>query len=153
MKNILVILSLILLSVVTSCSSHKLENNTQQKDNTENEVIITLRENTLEQFDSIQLINSAEKYYQITNTINSIRRPGIEFKEIDFKSNSVLLINMKTDNYTDFTIYSKTNPENTTIYYSGIYYEKNTTPLKHIRLIKLIQLPKTQEIKAFQPMH
>lgn len=150
MKKLFVII-LVFFSI--SCTTNNAEIKNQQKDITANEVLITLRENTLENYDSIQLINTAEEYYKITNIINSIRMPGIDFKEVDFRSNSVVLINMLTDNYSDFEIYPKTKNETTTVFYSGIYYEENQMPFKNIRLVKLIEIPKTKKIESFRPMH
>lgn len=153
MKKLFVIIPIIQVFFSNSCTTNNAEIKNQQKDITANEILITLRENTLEKYDSIQLINTAEEYYKITNIINSIRMPGIDFKEVDFRSNSVVLINMLTDNYSDFEIYPKTKNETTTVFYSGIYYEENQMPFKNIRLVKLIEIPKTKKIESFRPMH
>ena len=153
MKNIIIIFNLIFITILQSCNTNQANKETQSKIETQNEELVSLKENTLQEFDSIKLINNADEYYQITNTINSIRMPGIDFKEVDFSTNSVILINMIMDNYYDIEIYSKTNPETTTIFYSGIHYKNNQNHLKKIRLVKLIEIPKTKKIESFRPMH
>lgn len=153
MKNIIIIFNLIFITILQSCNTNQANKETQSKIETQNEELVSLKENTLQEFDSIKLINNADEYYQITNTINSIRMPGIDFKEVDFSTNSVILINMIMDNYYDIEIYTKTNPETATIFYSGIHYKNNQNHLKKVRLVKLIEIPKTKKIESFRPMH
>ncbi|MBS7333596.1 MAG: hypothetical protein KIG88_08400 [Weeksellaceae bacterium] len=153
MKNIIIIIPIVLVLFLINCTTNKTAIENQQKDISTNEVLVTLRENTLAKYDSIQLINSSDEYYSITNAINEIRMPGIEFKEVNFDKNSVVLINMMAENYSDFEIYSKTEKNATTLFYSGIHYKENQIHLNNLRLIKLIEIPKTNKIVSFKPMH
>ncbi|QTV06299.1 hypothetical protein [Faecalibacter bovis] len=153
MKNIIIIITIVLVLFLINCTTNKTAIENQQKDISTNEVLVTLRENTLAKYDSIQLINSSDEYYSITNAINEIRMPGIEFKEVNFDKNSVVLINMMAENYSDFEIYSKTEKNATTLFYSGIHYKENQIHLNNLRLIKLVEIPKTNKIVSFKPMH
>lgn len=153
MKNIIIIIPIVLVLFLINCTTNKTAIENQQKDISTNEVLVTLRENTLAKYDSIQLINSSDEYYSITNAINEIRMPGIEFKEVNFDKNSVVLINMMAENYSDFEIYSKTEKNATTLFYSGIHYKENQIHLNNLRLIKLVEIPKTNKIVSFKPMH
>ena len=153
MKKLLIIFNLIIILISISCNTNHLSKEDKTEIDLKNEELITLRENTFQDLDSIVLINNSEEYYKITNKINETRMPGINFKDVDFDSNSVILINVVMDNYSDIEIYSKTNSEKTTLFYSGIHYKNNQIPSKNIRLIKLIEIPKTKKIESFRPMH
>lgn len=145
MKKITAILFLI--SLFTACLSQK--SSIQSVEPIE---IITLRENSLDKFDSIQLVNDEIEYGKIVNQINVTRFPGIPFKTIDFINNSVVLINLdvKESKFSFFEAIPKISNQNLLLQLKGQNHSLFDEFPKHIRFIHLIEIPKVKKIERVE---
>ncbi|WP_291091741.1 hypothetical protein [Empedobacter sp. UBA7494] len=141
MKTIFLIIPLFILS----CSTNKL---TQHKDNFDDKsnLILELRENSLENFDSIFTIKNDTELGKTLGPINATRMPGVPIRNIDFTKEYLFVTNMKTDiNIIDI--------KNSTILYEKIYDNNVESTFNQENLIKFYQIPfsnspyKFQEIK------
>ena len=152
MKKILVFLNLIL--VFTACTTNKQNQETDAKSETTQEAVantetlITLRENTLDDMENVVLINDAESYFKITARLNMIRKPGIDFKEIDFTKHSLLVINteMRDPNSTDYEVAPSYTNDKVSIEFKGLNNPDFEGINPAIRLVKLIVINKTSSL-------
>jgi len=79
---------------IFACHQQKISvNSTSDKP----EVLLSLKENSLNEFDDYLIINSQEELENVFVKINITRMPGIPAPTIDFENKSVLLINKKLD--------------------------------------------------------
>ena len=79
---------------IFACHQQKISvNSTSDKP----EVLLSLKENSLNEFDDYLIINSQKELENVFVKINITRMPGIPAPTIDFENKSVLLINKKLD--------------------------------------------------------
>lgn len=114
--------------------------------------IITLRENSLIQFDSILLINNEIEYGKVTNQMNATRFPGIPFKSVDFSNQSVVLINLdmtkaKTSTY---KIIPEISDQQLKLKLKEQKNEQFDDIPKKQRFIQLLEIPKVNSIEKVE---
>lgn len=134
----------ILTSFIVLASCHT--NRTAEKEITPL-IHLELRENSLNLNDSVILINDPNEYDLYTSQINAIRRPGINFKTIDFSQNSILILYMNMEN-SSFNNYETklTSSKETTLFLKGLHDEKFEGIPSQFKLIQILEIPKTDKI-------
>lgn len=146
MKTIFLTLSLFFLSCTTN-------NTSQQQDNFDDQayLILELRENSLENFDSIFTITNDTELGKTLGPINATRMPGVPIGDIDFNKEILVVFNVKVDGIKNDINVIKI--DNEIIWYQKIKNEKSDQISNQKNLIKFYKIPysntpyKFQEIK------
>ncbi|MDM1552182.1 hypothetical protein [Empedobacter falsenii] len=144
MRKIFFLPILIVLNLL-SCSVNTKQQNFQQKE-IQYELILMLKENSVQTDQEIEIINNIQDFTKIYKQLNLTRFPGIPIPKIDFEENSILVINKKLSEDIEFTdialdkiiqnkkcIKVSTKLDNTTMNISN----KN-------RVLKLYKIPKIE---------
>ncbi|WP_291117971.1 hypothetical protein [Empedobacter sp. UBA7248] len=144
MRKIFFLPILIVLNLL-SCSVNTKQQNFQQKE-IQYELILMLKENSVQTDQEIEIINNIQNFTKIYKQLNLTRFPGIPIPKIDFEENSILVINKKLSEDIEFTdialdkiiqnkkcIKVSTKLDNTTMNISN----KN-------RVLKLYKIPKIE---------
>lgn len=136
--------------LILSCAS-KLSEQKQDNFDDDNNLILILRENSLQKFDSIILVKNKAELGEVLIPINITRMPGIEIKNIDFNKENLLVFNLNIkDLQNDINII---NFQEGNIIYKKINNSKFYKIPYQYKLIKFYKIPKVnsklnlQEIK------
>ncbi|MDM1063466.1 hypothetical protein HXZ62_12990 [Empedobacter falsenii] len=101
MRKIFFLPILIVLNLL-SCSVNTKQQNFQQKE-IQYELILMLKENSVQTDQEIEIITSIQDFTKIYKQLNLTRFPGIPIPKIDFEENSILVINKKLSEDIEFT--------------------------------------------------
>lgn len=101
MRKIFFLPILIVLNLL-SCSVNTKQQNFQQKE-IQYELILMLKENSVQTDQEIEIINNIQDFTKIYKQLNLTRFPGIPIPKIDFEENSILVINKKLSEDIEFT--------------------------------------------------
>ncbi|WP_291093762.1 hypothetical protein [Empedobacter sp. UBA6745] len=101
MRKIFFLPILIVLNLL-SCSVNTKQQNFQQKE-IQYELILMLKENSLQTDQEIEIITDIQDFTKIYKQLNLTRFPGIPIPKIDFEENSILVINKKLSEDIEFT--------------------------------------------------
>ncbi|MDM1073494.1 hypothetical protein HX001_13470 [Empedobacter brevis] len=146
MKTIFLIIPLL----VISCSTN-MSNLQQDSFNDENNLIIMLRENSLDNFDSIFTIKNDTELGKTLGPINATRIPGIPIENIDFKKEILIVFNLKVQGKkNDINI---VNIKNETILYEKVYTHKFDQIPDDYNLIKFYKIPYSASTFKFQEIN
>lgn len=137
MKAIILIFSLFIIS----CTTTKV--NYQDNFDDQSNLILELRENSLENFDSIFTIKNDTELGKTLGPINATRMPGVPIGDINFTKEYLLVSNMKTDIN---IIYIK----NSTILYEKVYDNNVESTSNQENLIKFYKIPVSNSTYKFQ---
>lgn len=142
MKTIFLIIPLFILS----CSANKL---TQHQDNFDDKsnLILELRENSLENFDSIFTIKNDTEFGKTLGPINATRMPGVSIGIVNFDKNQLVVFNMKTDSINIIDI------KNGVILYERIKNKNSESTSNQENLIKFYKIPFSNSLYKFQEIN
>lgn len=137
MKAIIPIFSLFIISCITT------KVNYQDNFDDHSNLILELKENSLENFDSIFTIKNDTELGQTLGPINATRMPGVPIGDINFAKEYLLVSNMKTDiNIIDI--------KNSTILYEKVYDNSIESTSNQENLIKFYKIPVSNSTYKFQ---
>lgn len=120
------------------------------------QVLLILKENSLASYPDFSLVNSNEELGEIFGVINSTRMPGITAPEVDFSTNSLLLVNINLDGkkYSDITLDPlRVSDNQLQVKYRGNDNNQDMLGIPNsYRVIKLIKIEKVTSISKIEEL-
>lgn len=143
MKTIFLTFSLFILSCTTNNIDKRQDNFDDQ-----NYLILELKENSLENFDSVFTLKNDTELGQTLGPINATRMPGVPIGDIDFNKENLVVFNIKVNEIkNDINIIEI---KNGVIVYEKIKNKNIESTSNQDNLIKFYKIPYLNSIYKFQ---
>ncbi len=143
MKTIFLTFSLFILSCTTNNIDKRQDNFDDQ-----NYLILELKENSLENFDSVFTLKNDTELGQTLGPINATRMPGVPIGDIDFNKENLVVFNIKVNDIkNDINIIEI---KNGVIVYEKIKNKNIESTSNQDNLIKFYKIPYLNSIYKFQ---
>ena len=147
MKTIFLTFSLFILSCTTNNIDKRQDNFDDQ-----NYLILELKENSLENFDSVFTLKNDTELGQTLGPINATRMPGVPIGDIDFNKENLVVFNIKVNDIkndikNDINIIEI---KNGIIVYEKIKNKNIESTSNQDNLIKFYKIPYLNSIYKFQ---
>ena len=143
MKTIFLTFSLFILS----CTTNNIDKYQDNFDD-QNYLILELKENSLENFDSVFTLKNDTELGQTLGPINATRMPGVPIGDIDFNKENLVVFNIKVNDIkNDINIIEI---KNGVIVYEKIKNKNIESTSNQDNLIKFYKIPYLNSIYKFQ---
>ena len=143
MKTIFLTFSLFILSCTTNNIDKRQDNFDDQ-----NYLILELKENSLENFDSVFTLKNDTELGKTLGPINATRMPGVPIGDIDFNKENLVVFNIKVNDIkNDINIIEI---KNGVIVYEKIKNKNIESTSNQDNLIKFYKIPYLNSIYKFQ---
>lgn len=132
---------------ILSCTTNNIDKRQDNFDD-QNYLILELKENSLENFDSVFTLKNDTELGQTLGPINATRMPGVPIGDIDFNKENLVVFNIKVNDIkNDINIIEI---KNGVIVYEKIKNKNIESTSNQDNLIKFYKIPYLNSIYKFQ---
>ena len=132
---------------ILSCTTNNIDKRQDNFDD-QNYLILELKENSLENFDSVFTLKNDTELGQTLGPINATRMPGVPIGDIDFNKENLVVFNIKVNDIkNDINIIEI---KNGVIVYEKIKNKNIESTSNQDNLIKFYKIPYSNSIYKFQ---